>query len=490
MPASAVVDSAKGRLPSSWPAMGAQAADLLLRRATFGPSPTSLAATSRVSAAFWLAAQLNPSTLADPAVDAMSSAWPQLGHTIAQANAAAGTVWTGTYLYGLVESTIARSVWSERQLFEQMVYLWSNHLNVSLWGDGVHLSRHHYDTVIRRHALGRFGDLLVAAITHPAMLRYLNADSSRAGRVNENLGRELLELHTVGVGNHTEADVKQSALALTGLSIDRTTGEFLYRSQYRHVGPLAVGTWSHPNASAADGMAVVRSYLTHLARHPSTARRIATKLAVRFVSDTPPTALVDRLTAIYLSRDTAIVPVLEALFSSAEFRASAGAKVKTPQEDLASTLRLLGVPAPTAATAHTVMQACGWVLDGMGHMPLAWRPPNGYPDVAGPWISPSTMLGRFNMHLSVASGWWPKFDGYTGPSSLLGGPVPATHGALVDAMAARLLLPPPSAAVRAAVCAFFDTTPATAINQWSPMATWRIGHLVALLLDHPSHTIR
>ena len=470
--------------------MGRATAELLLRRATWGPSPAGVAAASRTTLVAWLRRQLTPASLPDREMDTMSAAWPLLQHSVGQAGAAAGTAWTGAYLYSLVEHTIARSVWSERQLFEQMVYLWSNHLNVSLWGDGVHLSRHHYDAVIRQHALGRFSDLLVATTTHPAMLRYLNADSSRAGRINENLGRELLELHTVGVGNHTEADVRQSALALTGLSIDRTTGEFLYRSQYRHVGPLAVGTWSHPNGSAADGMAVVRSYLTHLARHPSTARRIATKLAVRFVSDAPPTSLVDRLTAVYLANDTAVVPVLVALFTSPEFGASSGAKVRTPHEDLAATLRLLGVPAPSAATAHAQMQACGWVLDGMGHMPLAWRPPNGYPDVAGPWVSPSTMLGRFNMHLSVASGWWPKFDGYTGPASLLGGPVPTTHGALVDAMAARLLVPPPSAAVRTAVCAFFDTTPTTPINQWSPMATWRIGHLVALLLDHPSHTIR
>ena len=196
--------------------MGSSTAGLLLRRATWGPHPTAVAAASGRTVGEWLRRQLAPASLPDPAMDAMSAAWPQLGQTIAQANAAAGTVWTGSYLYALVEHTVARSVWSERQLLEQMVYLWSNHLNVSLWGDGVHLSRHHYDTVIRRHALGRFSDLLVAAITHPAMLRYLNADSSRTGRVNENLGRELLELHTVGVGNHTEADVKQSALALTG----------------------------------------------------------------------------------------------------------------------------------------------------------------------------------------------------------------------------------------------------------------------------------
>jgi uncharacterized protein (DUF1800 family) len=490
MPASDVLDSARERLPSSWPPMGAETAALLLRRATWGPSPATLAAASRVSLDSWLRAQLSPATLPDPRMDAIAPAWPLLGRTVAQATAAAGGVWTGEYLASLVEHTIARSVWSERQLFEQMVYLWSNHLNVSLWGDGVHLSRHSYDAVVRKHALGRFSDLLVAATTHPAMLRYLNADSSRAGRVNENLGRELLELHTVGVGNHTEADVKQSALALTGLSIDRTTGEFMWQPKYRYVGPLTVGTWSHPNGSAADGLAVVRSYLTHLALHPSTARRVATKLAVRFVSDTPPAALVDRLTAVYLSNQSAIVPVLMALFTSKEFRDSAGAKVRTPHEDLAATLRVLKVPAPTVATARSVMQACRWTLDGMGHQPLAWRPPNGYPDVAGPWISPSTMLGRFNMHLSVAAGWWPKFEGYTGPASVLGAPVPATHGELVDAMAARLLVPEPSTTLRTALCAFFEVTPTTAINQWSPMATWRIGHLVALLLDHPSHTIR
>lgn len=90
----------------------------------------------------------------------------QTGRTIAQAEAAAAGVYTGGYLSSLVESTIVRTIWSQRQLLEQMVYVWSNHLNVSLWGDGVHLNRHDYDKVVRRHALGRFSDLLVAAITH------------------------------------------------------------------------------------------------------------------------------------------------------------------------------------------------------------------------------------------------------------------------------------------------------------------------------------
>lgn len=470
--------------------MGTAAAELLLRRATWGPTPSAVAAAARLPVATWVSRQLAAATAPDPVVDALLPAWPHLGRSIADATAAAGGVWTGEYLSQLTESTIARTVWSERQLLEQMVYLWSNHLNVSLWGDGVHLSRHQYDRMIRTHALGRFADLLVAAITHPAMLKYLNADSSRTGRINENLGRELLELHTLGVGNHTEADVKQSALALTGLSVDRTTGEFLYRSSYRYVGALQVAGWSHPNTSAADGMTAVRSYLVHLARHPHTARRVATKLAVRFVSDTPPAALVDRLAAVYLSNDTAIAPVLAALFRSAEFLASAGAKVRTPHEDLAAMLRLLAVPAPPVDKVRSSMQACRWTLDGIGHAPLAWRPPNGYPDVAGPWTSPSAMLARFNMHLSVASGWWPKFDGYGGPSTVLGTALPTTHGALVDAMAARLMVPRPSDALRTAICTFFETTPSTPLNRWSPMSTWRIGHLVALLLDHPHHTLR
>ncbi len=470
--------------------MGRQTAELLLRRATWGPTPADVATVAKMPVARWVSQQLAAATAPDPAMAALLPAFPLLGRTIGEATAAAGGVWTGEYLAQLAESTIARTVWSRRQLLEQMVYLWSNHLNVSLWADGVHLSRHHYDTVIRTHALGRFADLLVAATTHPAMLKYLNADRSRAGRVNENLGRELLELHTLGVGNHTEADVKQSALALTGLSVDRATGEFVYRPAYRHVGPLQVAGWTHANAGADDGMTAIRSYLVHLARHPHTARRVATKLAVRFVSDTPPPALVDRLAAVYRANDTAIAPVLTALFRSAEFLASAGAKVRTPHEDLAATLRLLAVPPPPVAKVRGSMQGCRWLLDGIGHQPLSWRPPNGYPDVAGPWTSPSAMLARFNMHLSVANGWWPKFEGYGGPATVLGTALPATHGALVDAMAARLLVPPPSAAVRTAICTFFETTPSTPLDRWSPMSTWRIGHLVSLLLDHPTHTLR
>src|SRR6185437_9958424 len=132
--------------------------------------------------------------------------------------------------------------------------------------------------------LGRFADLLVAVSTHPAMLRFLDAASATAAHPNENHGRELLELHTVGIdAGYGENDVLSSARILSGLSIDQGTGEFVYRPDRHWTGQVRVLGFSHPNAHAGDGYQVVLSYLGWLARHPATARRVARRLAVRFV---------------------------------------------------------------------------------------------------------------------------------------------------------------------------------------------------------------
>jgi uncharacterized protein (DUF1800 family) len=472
----------------------------LLRRATYGPTPQSIAELRARGPAAWLDRQLNPSAIDDAACDALLRRFEFLAMDIpaVRAAAAAGRLRKGSYdaMQQLGHAAVARAAWSRRQLFEVMAEFWSNHLAVTCpFGDAWD-SRNDYDrTVVRAHALGRFSEMLRASARHPAMLSYLDNRSSTRTRPNENYARELLELHTVGLV-HSEADVQQAARLLTGLTVDKSTGRYRYDAAAHAVGPVQVLGFGHANATQAGGEAAVLALLDHLAVHPATARRIATKLCVRFVSDEPPAALVDRLAGVYLAGKTAIAPVLRELFGSAEFAASVGAKIRTPLEDVAATLRVLGIGAEkvdpaTNPTGTAGLRALYWTLDTLGHAPLRWSQPDGYPDVAAAWASPAGYLGRWNTHLNLAAGWHPKQ--LTRPASLLKHLVPtlpATHGGLVDALATRLVGAPLSAPHRAALTAFSGKQPASPLKATDSAVKGNFPYLVALILDSPYFAVR
>jgi uncharacterized protein (DUF1800 family) len=279
----------------------AQDPDLhLLRRATYGPTPELAAEVRRTGMTAWLDAQLHPLTaVADPAMDTLARRYPRQSLAVWQARDQLAPDDRWALMEEAVDLHIARATWSRRQLLEVLADFWSNHLNVTCPSSDVWDSRHLYARdVIRKHALGTFSDMLVASARHPAMLAYLDNATSSKKAPNENHGRELLELHTVGVdGGYTEKDVRSSALILTGLSVDSDSGEYEYKPIRHYVGPVTVMGFSHANSSALAGEAVAVAYLRYLARHPATARRIARKLAVRFVSDAPPETLVSRLAA-------------------------------------------------------------------------------------------------------------------------------------------------------------------------------------------------
>jgi hypothetical protein len=199
---------------------------------------------------------------------------------------------------------------------------------------------------------------------------------------------------------------------------------------------------------------------------------------------------VTRLAKVYLDNRTAVVPVLRALFRSPEFAAAVGAKTRTPYEDLVATVRTLGhLPEPSGVKG---VQALYWMVQDTGQAPMAWAPPNGYPDVATAWASPSGQVIRWNNHLNIAAGWWP--NQLVRPPSLLTalvpGPLPATYGELIDAVARRLLnrtLPAPQTA---ALAAFYGKTPATRLKSRDSAAGWEFPYLVALLLNSPSFALR
>ncbi len=480
------------------PRVNAVAARHLLSRTTYGATPESLTDVVRMgSLRAWLDRQLTPASIDDTACEAVLARWPLATATAPTVEA---TVDQGNWdaMQQVVQATLARALWSKRQLFEVMCEFWSNHLNITCPSSEVWSTKSWDDrTVIRQHALGTFEDLLLASSTSPAMLLYLGNAESDGDAPNENYGRELLELHTVGVdAGYTHTDIVNAARVLTGLSVwnrwnggtPGNQGTLRYRSEWHYVGPVQVMGWSHANGDATQGQAVAESMVRFLARRPETAQRIAAKLAVRFVSDTPPQALVDRLAQVYLAGGTAVVPVLRALFGSAEFTASVGQKQRRPYEDIVGVARSLGISAHPDPTRD--LGDLAWTLGQLGQAPLGWGLPDGYPDVAGGWTGAGGTLGRWNTHLGLVGGWWD-----TGamvfqkdlPTYLLGASKPTTRGALVDALLARLV---PGVAVpaphRAALIAFLGADGPLGQGDLQ----WDFEPLVTLVLDMPQGSAR
>ncbi|MFC7479250.1 DUF1800 domain-containing protein [Luedemannella flava] len=392
----------------------------LLKRATFGPVLPDLLAVRQLGLDAWLDRQLDPKNIADPEGDRVAALYPTTGMSTAQIR---GKVkqYAWDSMYELGHATLARQMWSSRQLYEVMVDFWANHLNVTNPFDGGWDTRAPYDKdVIRKHALGRFSNMLHDSARHPAMLRYLDNASSDRRNVNENYGREVLELHTVGVeARYTQKDVRHSAYIMTGRTVD-DQGRFRYE-KYRHwTGKVKVLGFTHKNSSQSGGLAVGDAYLNYLAKHPKTAERIARKLAIRFVTDRPPKELVDRLAKAYLDNGTAIVPVLKLLFRSIEFWVATGLKTRRPLENLVATSRVLGVrPGTAAKQTREGVEGLYWLSDQLGHTPLGWLPPDGYPDVQTQWNSAHATLGVWNSHRALSEGWH-KGVKYPEPEELVG----------------------------------------------------------------------
>jgi uncharacterized protein (DUF1800 family) len=459
----------------------------LVRRATFGPTPATLAEAAKLGVAGWLDRQLNPAAISDATCDALLTRLPLAGASIATVRAKL-PVHSYEAFGQLGRATVARAIWSNRQLFEMTVNFWSNLLHVAAPSSGIWDSRADYDAqVIRKHAFGTYADMLKASARHPAMLTYLDNRSSTKAHPNENYARELMELHTVGM-IYSEADVLAAAKLLTGLTVG-TTGTYAYSASRHATGAVRVLDFSHPNATAEGGEAAALAFLDHLARHPATATRIATKLCVRFVADEAPATLVAKLAKVYLDNGTAITPVLRALFTSPEFAAAAGQKVRTPFEDLTATVRALGLgPEKDGVKA---LDALYNTLVNAGNAPLRWAPPNGFPDVAAAWASPSAFLMRCNSHLNLAAGWYPKQ--LTRPADMLKALVPvlpATYGGLVDALARRLLGTTLPAAQTAAVLSVAGKLPTSSLKSGDKSVAGSLPYLIALVLDSPTFQLR
>ncbi len=317
----------------------------------------------------------------------------------------------------LQQAKLLRAVYGERQLQEVMTDFWFNHFNVYLNKDAdQYLVTAYERDVIRAHALGKFKDLLVATAQSPAMLFYLDnwlsmgpkspaavaANRGKPGQsvpgLNENYGRELMELHTLSVnGGYTQHDVTELARVLTGWTLQplEQGAAFQFDPKKHDPGDKVVLAQTIPENGVNEGLQV----LDMLAHHPNTAKFISRKLAMRFVSDDPPPALVDRLAQKFLSTDGDIREVLRTLFKSPEFWSTKAyrAKVKTPLEFVVSSLRATGTDLNNPGPALGILNKMGMPLYQM-------VPPTGYSMTASTWMNSEALIDRMNYALALSNG--------------------------------------------------------------------------------------
>jgi hypothetical protein len=479
------------------PQLLSAAARHLVGRFSYGLTP-ELAADVRNAggAQRWFEQQLDPDTISDGTAESLREWWPSLSRDCTELwQRQRDDIEGGWEVMEQYQSwVLLRRMRSRRQVLEIVSELWENHFNVPVNGDAQCFWRTDYGDVVRSNALGRFEDLLQAVITHPAMLINLDNVSSTRRHPNENLGRELLELHTVGRGEYGEDDVKASARILTGWTADMWNtfrAEYLPRLHWR--GPVTVMSFEHPNADA-DGRAVTRAYLRYLARHPATARRVARKLAVKFVSDAPSEALVDRLADVYLDHDTAIRPVLRALVTSPEFAASAGAKVRDPGEDLVATYRALGIrvtkPELGDARYDYAARQLLWQVSSIGTVPFGWPRPDGQPIDNESWSSPSRVLASMSVHMDLAGTWWPDQGiRYRKPDQWVPR-YPMRFDRLVDHLSRTLLHRPATSTLLQACCEAVDVQPYEKITRDHGVVKWNMFRLLSTFLDSPAFLTR
>ncbi len=363
----------------------------LLNRAGYGPRPGDLEEVMTVGYEAYLQEQLNPAGIDDVEVEqilADNDLYRASTQTLLEEE-------PRDLFFALGWETLARKIYSKKQLYEALVEFWSDHFHIYprkarlLSGLKVVDDRE----VIRPHALGRFRDLLAASVHSPAMLVYLDNVRNIAESPNENYARELLELHTMGVNaGYSQDDVEAVARLLTGLSVrprgsDR--GEVIFVNR-RHDNreKSVLGTTFAANQGEQD----IEDLIDFLASHPKTADFISYKLVRRFVSDVPPPALVNSASQIFQQSDGDIQAVMSHILLSSEF-ANADPKLKRPLTFFASVCRALDADIrPT--------QILGMILTQLGQVPFMWPAPNGYPDVAHAWTG--TLLARWNLALALA----------------------------------------------------------------------------------------
>ena len=429
-----------------------------LNRLGFGPHPGEVEQIQKTGLENWIQAQLHPESISDPSINARLAEFPALSLSASSLydkypppDVAAKRLGIKVDEYQkrlqdqakqpqganslpfrdqqeivneLMQAKLLRAIYSERQLSEQLEDFWFNHFNVFIYKDldRWYMIPYERDS-IRPNVLGKFRDLLEANAKSPAMLFYLDNSSSAdphafdrlklhpvkaapgvklppvgAKRgLNENYGRELMELHTLGVdGGYTQKDVIDVARAFTGWTIEspRDKPAFYFDERLHDPDPKRVLGKKIKSGGLNDGEQV----LDLLAKDKHTAHHISLQLAQHFVSDNPPEALVERMAKIFEKSKGDIRAVMTTMIYSPEFwsRMAFRAKVKTPFELVASTVRAVG------ADVDQPLQMAQWVAR-MGEPLYQCLTPNGYSDAASAWISTGSLLNRMNFAVALTN---------------------------------------------------------------------------------------
>jgi uncharacterized protein (DUF1800 family) len=424
-----------GRVPAAPVAEMRRQDTLWLERASFGLDSASLASYRQLGRERYLDRQLHPGEAVLPAPIAAEIAALEVSHAdpvkwLADARTQYKLIKAmpdGTdkeqarkalndrankLAYEATRRDLLRAVYSPAQLQEQMVWFWLNHFSVFQYkADLRWLVGDYEERAIRPHVFGHFKDLVMASLQHPAMLQYLDNNQNSAGHVNENYARELLELHTLGVGGgYSQQDVQQLARVLTGVGINVGDPPSLkpeMQRMYVRSGAFEFNPARHDFGAktllgrtiAGSGFAEVDAAVSLIVSQPACARFVSRELAIYFVADNPPAALVERMAQTFMRTDGDIGAVLHSLFMSREFDAALGSKFKDPTRYVVSAIRFAYDGRPISNTRPLL----NW-LNGLGEGPYGRQTPDGYPLTELGWASSGQMSRRFEIARAIGAG--------------------------------------------------------------------------------------
>jgi len=331
--------------------------------------------------------------------------------------------------YEAARRDLPRAVYSPAQLQEQMVWFWLNHFSVFQYKANLRwLVGDYEERAIRPQVFGHFRDLVMATLEHPAMLQYLDNNQNAAGHINENYARELMELHTLGVGSgYSQQDVQNLARVLTGVGINAGDAPHLkpeWQRLYVRHGAFEFNPARHDFGAKTllghpiqgQGFDEVQQAVALIVAQPACASFVSRQLATYFVADNPPPALVERMAQTFMHTDGDIAAVLHTMLLSREINAALGAKFKDPTRFVVSALRF----AYDGKPIYNTRPMLNW-LNGLGEGPHSHQTPDGYPLTELNWASSGQMSRRFEIARAIGSGNAGLFDPEDGEAATAAG---------------------------------------------------------------------
>ena len=360
----------------------------LARRLSMGLSDTEATRAKQMGYSAYLEYQLNADQIDDSAVETyIATNWPFTQQSATQLY----TQDSGVVQQQLLYSSIYRSAFSARALKERMVEFWSDHFNIQ-WEKVTYMKLVDDRDVIRANAMTTFPKLLKASAHSPAMLVYLDQNTSRASSPNQNYAREIMELHTLGVdGGYTQTDVAELSRVLTGWTVSARGAGFVFDPNLHDFASKTILGVTIPAASTSTGVAAQQEgeqMIDYLLNHASTAKFIAKKMLRYFLRYDPSAQQIAEVAASYTSSGGDVKAMLRVVLSPANL-ASAPAKFKRPFHLVASTLRALGATVALGGFGSVIS-----LISSAGHLPFEWATPDGYPDTIEFWSG--NMLPRWN----------------------------------------------------------------------------------------------